>query len=89
MLNPKVAIFYLAALPQFTGHGPDAPLMGVLLIAIHYAMGAAWLCTVALGAGRLGAAFRESALMRWLEGVAGLFLIGVAGRLALERAEVH
>ncbi len=85
VLNPKVAVFYMAALPQFVGHGPHAPLKGVLLIGIHYAMGAAWLSAVALGAGRLGEAFRTSAVMRWLEGVAGVFLLGVAGRLAVER----
>jgi threonine/homoserine/homoserine lactone efflux protein len=85
VLNPKVAVFYLAALPQFVGHGPDAPLKGVLLIAIHYAIGGAWLSAIALGAGRAGEAFRTSPAMRWLEGVAGVFLLGVAGRLAVER----
>jgi threonine/homoserine/homoserine lactone efflux protein len=85
VLNPKVAVFYLAALPQFVGHGPDAPLKGVLLIGIHYAIGGAWLSAIALGAGRAGEAFRTSAAMRWLEGVAGVFLLGVAGRLAVER----
>jgi len=85
VLNPKVAVFYMAALPQFAGQGADAPLKGVLLIAIHYAIGAAWLSVVAMGAGRAGAAFRTSAAMRWLEGLAGIFLLGVAGRLAVER----
>ena len=84
-LNPKVAVFYLAALPQFAGHGADAPLKGVLLIAIHYAIGAAWMSVVAVAAGRAGAAFRSSAAMRWLEGIAGVFLLGVAGRLVVER----
>ena len=84
-LNPKVAVFYLAALPQFAGHGADAPLKGVLLIAIHYAIGAAWMSMVAAAAGKAGAAFRSSAAMRWLEGIAGVFLLGVAGRLVVER----
>ncbi len=85
VLNPKVAVFYMAALPQFAGQGADAPLKGVLLIAIHCAIGGAWLSVVAMGAGRAGAAFRSSAAMRWLEGLAGIFLLGVAGRLAVER----
>jgi threonine/homoserine/homoserine lactone efflux protein len=85
VLNPKVAMFYMAALPQFTGHGPDAPMRGVALIGIHYAIGIPWLGMIALGAGRLGEAFRNSAAMRWIEGAVGVFLLGVAGRLAVER----
>ncbi len=85
VLNPKIAVFYMAALPQFAGHGADAPLKGVLLIAIHYAMGAVWLAGMAMAAGRAGEAFRASAAMRWLEGIAGVFLLGVAGRIAVER----
>ena len=85
VLNPKIAVFYMAVLPQFAGHGAGAPLKGVLLIAIHYAMGGIWMAGLALGAGRMGEAFRASAAMRWLEGVAGVFLLGVAGRLAVER----
>src|SRR3546814_9210400 len=42
VLNPKVAIFFLAALPQFVGTGPDAPWQGMLLIAIVYALGFLW-----------------------------------------------
>jgi threonine/homoserine/homoserine lactone efflux protein len=84
-LNPKVALFYLAALPQFTGRGPDAPWIGVMLIAIHYAMGALWLSGIALTAGRAGAALKNSAVVRWLHGVIGTLLIGIAGKLAFDR----
>lgn len=84
-LNPKIAVFYLAALPQFVGAVDNAALMGVLLIAIHYVMGAIWLTVVALGAARAGGSLYESSALRWLEGVIGAFLVGLAGRLALER----
>lgn len=81
-LNPKVAIFYLAALPQFAS-GPDAPMVGVLLIAIHYAMGAVWLSCVAFAASRARRIALKSTFVRWLEGAVGVFFVGVAGRLAL------
>ncbi len=81
-LNPKVAIFYLAALPQFAS-GPSAPTVGVLLIAIHYAMGAVWLSCVAYGASRARRIALKSTFVRWLEGAVGVFFVGVAGRLAL------
>jgi threonine/homoserine/homoserine lactone efflux protein len=81
-LNPKVAIFYLAALPQFAS-GPSAPMVGVLLIAIHYAMGAVWLSCVAYAASRARRIALKSTFVRWLEGAVGVFFVGVAGRLAL------
>jgi threonine/homoserine/homoserine lactone efflux protein len=81
-LNPKVAIFYLAALPQFAS-GPGAPMVGVLLIAIHYAMGAVWLSCVAFAASRARRIALKSTFVRWLEGAVGVFFVGVAGRLAL------
>ncbi len=85
VLNPKIAIFYLAALPQFVGVGDDAPAKGALLIAIHYALGTLWLSGIALAAARAGHALRETPVMRWIEGAAGTLLIGVAARVALDR----
>jgi threonine/homoserine/homoserine lactone efflux protein len=84
-LNPKIALFYLAVLPQFTGRGPDAPLLGVALIAIHYLIGGLWLSIVALSAGRAGAALKGVAVTRWLHGAIGVLMLGLAGKLALER----
>ena len=84
-LNPKVALFYLAALPQFVGTGPNAPLFGMLLIAIHYVIGGCWLAIVATGAARAGGIVRDSAAMRWVEGILGALFVGLAGRLALAR----
>ena len=84
-LNPKVALFYVAALPQFTGSGPNAPILGVALIAIHYAIGAIVLSALAFGAGSAGKAARNSSFWRWLEGALGVAFVGLAGKLAIER----
>lgn len=84
-LNPKVALFYLAALPQFVGSGPNAPWFGMLLIGIHYVIGGCWLALVAAGAARAGNAVRRSIAMRWIEGLLGTAFLGLAGRLALAR----
>lgn len=81
-LNPKVAIFYLAVLPQFAS-GPNAPAIGAMLIAIHYAMGAVWLSCVAYAASRARRIAIKSTFVRWLEGAVGVFFVSVAGRLAL------
>jgi threonine/homoserine/homoserine lactone efflux protein len=85
-LNPKVALFYLAALPQFVGVGPDAPYVGVLLIAIHYLVSGAWLACLAFAAARAGRVLRSSGTMRWIEGVLGAAVIGLAGKLAVSRS---
>jgi threonine/homoserine/homoserine lactone efflux protein len=82
-LNPKMAIFYLAALPQFAGSGADAPTIGVMLLAIHAVMGLVWLSFVAFAAARARTIVWNSAVTRWLEGAVGAFFVGVAGRLAL------
>jgi threonine/homoserine/homoserine lactone efflux protein len=85
-LNPKVALFFLAALPQFVQAGPEAPLVGAMLIAISYAIGAVWLSGIAVAASRVGQMFRASALARWIEGAVGAAFLALAGRLAVERA---
>lgn len=84
-LNPKVALFFLAALPQFVEAGPSAPLAGAMLIAISYAIGAVWLSGIAVAASRVGHMFRASAFARWIEGVTGAAFLALAGRLAVER----
>ena len=84
-LNPKVALFFLAFLPQFIGpavaHKPLAfMLLGMLfnlnglLVNIGWAAGAAWLSA------NIGA-MRSS--MHWLERAAGAMFLGFGLKLAL------
>lgn len=85
VLNPKVAIFFLAALPQFVGTGPNAPWQGMLLIAIVYAFGFLWCALLALLATKASRSVGHSGAMRWFEGAMGVGFFGLAGRLALAR----
>jgi len=84
VLNPKVAIFFLAFVPQFIA--PDAPhkalafvLLGALFnvnsipINSGWALAAAWMA-------RHGAVHRG---MHWLDRVAGVMFIAFGARLAL------
>lgn len=85
ILNPKIALFFLAAIPQFAGNGPDAPAIGVALIVINGVINMLWLSIVAAGVERAGAKLQQSNVMRWLEGIIGFALMGIATRVALSR----
>ncbi len=85
VLNPKVAIFFLAALPQFVGTGPDAPMKGMMLIGIAYGIGFVWLSLLLVAVVAAGKRVGKSGLVRWFEGAVGALFIGMAGRLALAR----
>jgi RhtB (resistance to homoserine/threonine) family protein len=85
VLNPKVAMFYLAFLPQFIG--PTDPVLqkSLLLAGIHYAEGILWLVAVSMVVDQTRRFFLRSRVRRWLDGVCGTLLIGFGVRLALER----
>jgi threonine/homoserine/homoserine lactone efflux protein len=85
-MNPKVALFYLAALPQFVGNTPSAPLIGVGLILTHYVLGFGWLSFIAWGASHASKAVKHTSVMHWVDGLMGALFIGVAGKLALSRS---
>ncbi len=85
VLNPKIALFFLAAIPQFAGNGPDAPRIGVVLILINGVINFGWLAIVATGVGAAGKRARRSSALRWAEGIIGAGLVGLAGRVAFSR----
>jgi threonine/homoserine/homoserine lactone efflux protein len=82
LMNPKVGVFYVAAIPQFTPNGVNPLLMGVLLALVHCVLGSAWLSMVVLGAGHLGPRLRRSNAVRWVDRVTGGFLVLLGVRLA-------
>ena len=82
LLNPKVAIFYLALLPQFVG-AQAVFQHSLLLAAIHFTMGFVWLVTLSLVLGRVQEFFVKPVVRRWLDGVSGFVLVGLGFRLAL------
>jgi threonine/homoserine/homoserine lactone efflux protein len=87
-LNPKVALFFLAFVPQFIAPNASHPaltfvLLGVLFnvnalpINVGYALLAAWATR------RMGAVQR---VMHWLDRVAGVMFVGFGIKLALTEA---
>lgn len=85
VLNPKVAVFYLAFLPQFIGPRDPVLAKSLLLAGIHFAQGLVWLSFLTFSVARARVALARPALRRGLESVSGLVLVGFGVRLAAER----
>lgn len=83
LLNPKIIVFYLALLPQFVDPGlGHVGLQMFLLSCIPNGLGTAYLMLVGLGSGAAAGWLARRAFARWLDGIAGLFFVGLALRLA-------
>ncbi len=86
VLNPKVALFFLAFLPQFVEPGAGSAAPQLLLLGLTFALlGLAFLCVLAYFSGALGAHVSDNPtyanVLRWLT---GCVLIGLGLRLALQ-----
>ena len=88
MLNPKVALFFLAFLPQFIAPTVENKPMAFLLLGLLFnfnglwvnlgwALAAAWL------AGRAGVVQRS---MQWLDRLAGALFVTFGIKLALAQS---
>ena len=85
VLNPKVALFFLAFVPQFIAPGVDNKPMAFLMLGLLFNFSGLWVnvgwaLTAAWMGRRLGSV---RAAMHWLERGAGLMFIGFGIRLAL------
>jgi RhtB (resistance to homoserine/threonine) family protein len=83
VLNPKVAVFYLAFLPQFIGPGDPVLARSLVLAAIHNASGLVWLALLAAGTSRARGFITRESVRRWLDGICGAVLVALGVKLAL------
>lgn len=84
VLNPKVAIFFLAFVPQFIAPGTTSPALAFAMLGVLFNLNAipvntGWALVAAWMAGR-DAVQRG---MHWLDRVAGVMFIGFGIKLAL------
>lgn len=85
LFNPKVAIFYLAFLPQFLSPGDPVLAKSMLLALIHAVLGVTWLSLITLFLGRMRLLLERPRVKRSIEAAAGTMLILFGLRLALEK----
>ena len=88
VLNPKVALFFLALLPQFVAPQAPAQAWGLALLGAIFAAGSFIVSVpIAWAAGRAGGWLgRSGRARRVLDRLLGVLFIGLALRLALQRA---
>ena len=87
-LNPKVAVFFLAFLPQFISPEAEHKSMAFLLLGLLFNFNALWVnlgwaLAAAWLARRVNAVQRS---LQWLDRIAGALFIGFGVKLALSHA---
>lgn len=83
LLNPKVAIFFLALLPQFIAVDAAHKTLAFLALGGWFVLqSAAFLVVLVLAVAPLRRWQPGAALRRGLDGLAGLLFVGLAARLA-------
>lgn len=85
-LNPKVAMFYLAAFPQFLPLGQVTPVNIYTLVCIHSMLNLVWFTIMILLLSRLAAFARGGTFQRWVRGVTGVIFVGFGVKLATTEA---
>ncbi len=85
VLNPKVALFYLAFLPQFIRPSDPVMLRSLLLTSIHFVLGIVWLGLITLSLDKMRSWMLKPRVRAWIEGSTGFILFGFGIRLALSK----
>lgn len=87
LLNPKVALFFLALMPQFISAGSIHKVGAFLVLGLTFVtLGVAWCMALAVGAAYLRGAFlRRPSLAGVLHKIAGAMFIALGLRLAAVR----
>ncbi len=82
LLNPKVAVFYVAVLPAFLPADVPAALFGAALASIHAVESMVWFTALILGAQALRRWMARESTQRGIDAVTGLAFVGFGTALA-------
>ncbi len=81
LLNPKIAVFYVAAVPQFIGADRSVLAWSIAFAVIHAVLGMSWLSICALAVSRFKRVLSRPRVQRTLDAISGTVLLGFAVRL--------
>lgn len=84
ILNPKVAVFYLAFFPQFINKGDSVAVKSFVLASIHYIESIIWLLILSYAFGYIRKQIMNSKVIRWVNGIAGGLLVTLGAAIVLE-----
>jgi threonine/homoserine/homoserine lactone efflux protein len=89
VLNPKVALFFLALLPQFVEEAsPYKALAFIVLGAVFIFNGTLWCLGVAVVSARTASRFRQSGTaMAWINRALGAMFVTLGARMAMLQAK--
>ncbi len=85
LLNPKIALLFLALIPQFVATGEPAFRTTAFLAATFLVIAVVWWRAFSLGVGALGRVLARPRVRTWLERATGLVLVGLGVRVVLLR----
>ncbi len=80
--NPKIAVFFVSLLPQFSEHADFGVVLSLGLI--FCAMTFVWLTLSVVLVAKAGDYLRRERVRRWLDGVSGVILLALGLRIAAE-----
>lgn len=82
VMNPKVSMFYLAALPQFIPYA-GAATEGFILVTLHAFINLLWFSALVLILAKAKQVAQSDRVTRWLNSFSGVVFIGFGIKLAL------
>ncbi|WP_199098897.1 LysE family translocator [Dyella sp. ASV21] len=87
VLNPKVALFFLAFLPQFVSMSAPHPQLGLMVLGLSFiGTGSCWSLVLALLGGHIHHVLNARPRVgQWMDRVCGTVLMGFGVKLALHR----
>lgn len=84
MLNPKVGVFYLSALPQFLPDGVNPLAASVALAGVHVLEGTIWLSGLVVAVGWARSWLTRPSVKRRLEQATGVVFVAFGLKLAID-----